>query len=265
MLMVLEDESTWPGELRDVLLENEPVLRAFEEEETRIFNDDSRDGRYLPWALRGPNRFWDQRQHVVKLIEATFEDSRLQGYHCTRFTDVEVEDIIADGMMPPSPVMLKDRIRRLQQDGTIDASIADRLIGENQTHEPTRMGRIWFVFTSAPLRERWGAGDFFRYWGGEALYNMHDKETGRAVRAVGEARIIVAAVAAVELSNRDRLADVAARRFLVNRGLGSATDLDYEGYVKRPMPAAQICQMISKSEDIFELLAGYGKWTPPLT
>jgi hypothetical protein len=64
---------------------------------------------------------------------------------------------------------------------------------------------------------------------------MYDKnpQTGSAIQPVGEARIILAAIAVIELSHRDRLADVAARQFLVRRGMGSVTNPDHEGLYRQ--------------------------------
>jgi hypothetical protein len=120
---------------------------------------------------------------------------------------------------------------------------------------------LFHLYTRAVARTVGGSGDFFRYWGGEALYNMYDKnpQTGSAIQPVGEARIILAAIAVIELSHRDRLADVAARQFLVRRGMGSVTNPDHEGYVRRPIPTAHILHIIPQSDDAFERLTECSK------
>lgn len=128
------------------------LICSFAAEETRILNDDHRDGSNLPTSLRSPNRFNDQREHVRELVEAAFEGSQLQGYHCTRLTDFEAEEIVANGMTLPNLAIFERRIRRLQTGGIIKASVADRLAGENQAHESNREGRIWFIYDSTIAR-----------------------------------------------------------------------------------------------------------------
>jgi len=261
-LLVLDDETTWPPELCDVLVKSEPVLRGFALEEIRILNDDTRDGRYLPWALRDPNAFWQQHEDLLTAVEDSLKTEWLRGYHCTKLTASEAAKIESKGMTPPTQFMLNARVDQLCQRGTIKKSIAGRLLSKNQAHENSRSGKIWFIFTSALLREESGVGDFFRYWGGEALYNSHDNDpvTSPILQSIGEAYIAVAAVPVSGLNKRHALSEVVTRRFLAARGADLTNGLDYDSWIEQAVPEGQIQRIIGQREDAFEVLTGCREW-----
>jgi hypothetical protein len=60
----------------------------------------------------------------------------------------------------------------------IDAvlSILERQKSENQSDEKYRKNMIWFCFFLPKIAGEHGIMRFFRSWGGEALYNSHEKD-----------------------------------------------------------------------------------------
>ena len=78
-------------------------------------------------------------------------------------------------MQPPNRQILAERIRRAQADGLVTAEIADRLIAENEADHKFRKGLIWFCFYEPRMKDEGAIARFFRHWGGEALYNSHER------------------------------------------------------------------------------------------
>jgi hypothetical protein len=261
-VMLLDDRRTWSRCLRNFLYENEPALRAYQQEEIRFLNDSHRDGRYIPAAERSPNMFFRRWERLLIAICDVIRDEHVLGFHCTRLTDAEMADIIANGMRLPCKGMLEARIARLQADGAINTTVAARLLSKHQAASPSRANRIWFIFTRGLLREESGVGDLFRHWGGEALYNLHDRDpvTGPILRAVGAARIITAVVPVAELGLTYVLAGIVARRFLAGRGVKLANGLGYSACVEQPILADQIPRVLSRGDSEFEALTGCDAW-----
>ena len=262
----LSDESTWPEDLLGFLKKNENILRAYEEAEAKLADDDTWGQPYVPMALRPPNPHTDARRRVLEEVECNYADIvSLRGFHCTRLTDAEVEAIRDEGMTPWDSRSLELRIAALVDARLIDRKIAARLANENEAASETRERRIWFIFTPEPLRRESGVNLLFRYWGGEALYGLHidDSETGPILRSVGTARLIEAVVAVSRLGPHAWPGDVLVRRFLSARGM-TLYGLDYENRTMLPVPPENFRRIISRSEATFEALTQCSGWNPPL-
>jgi hypothetical protein len=100
----------------------------------------------------------------------------LHGYHCTRLTQQELDHILANGMQLPHRAMLCRRILRIQDDGLIDAGTAEKLQANNQADATNRAGMIWFCFFPPHIGGQNGIDRLVRFWGGEALYGLHDQD-----------------------------------------------------------------------------------------
>jgi hypothetical protein len=99
-------------------------------------------------------------------------------------------------MQLPDAAMLLRRIDATSNEGLLSASVAERLKARNQAHERNRAGMIRFCFFPPRLAGESGIGDLLRFWGGEALYNSHDRhpETSGVLCSVGTPSIVEAEV-----------------------------------------------------------------------
>lgn len=133
---------------------------------------------FLDWA-NGPVRVdaatYDRA--IYGLIDV-LQPYAIVGWHCTRLTDREIAAIVADGMQLPDTGMLARRINTVAEEGLLTAGMAERLRSKNQAHEPNRAGMIWFCFFPPRLAGEGGIGSLLRFWGGEALYNSHNRHPG---------------------------------------------------------------------------------------
>ena len=69
------------------------------------------------------------------------------GWHCTRLTDAEVDEILHSGMQLPNAAMLARRIDALEGTDVIASDVARRLKSENQAAKGNRAGMVWFCFS----------------------------------------------------------------------------------------------------------------------
>ena len=152
------------------------------------------------------------------------------GWHCTRLTEVEADEIRRNGMQLPNAEMLARRIDALVKTDEITPDIAGRLKSENQSDETGRAGKIWFCFYPPRNAGEGGIERFFRHWGGEALYVCHENDplTSAAISCIGTPRIVEAHVPIASLQKYGSLDCSIYRRYLFSRGSRIPQPSDYE-------------------------------------
>jgi|SRR5579862_1977740 len=242
----LEAVSTWPTQ-----------LLAYLEAHREVF---------LDWA-NGPVRVdaatYDRA--IYGLIDA-MQPYALIGWHCARLTDREIVAIGVSGMWLPDAAMLIRRINAAIEEGFLTTAMGDRLKAKNQAHENNRAGMVWFCFFPPRLAGEGGIGDLLRFWGGEALYNSHDRhpETAAVLRSVGMPSIVEAEVPIAFLEPHGGLAFKVVRRYLISRGYETQEPCEHQDRVKQPLPAGCIRRVISFPTPDFLELSGCEFWREPL-
>ena len=186
--MILAKVESWPVPLLEYLASQYEMLVAHaRHERAKLEAYLNQEHGHVPMAMMPSNpHFQAQERASLKVLEL-LQSTTLRGWHCTRLTEQEVEHIKSHGMQPPNLQVLSERIRRAQADGIIEDKIAERLIAENQAGDNNRKGMIWFCFFEPRIAGQSGIERFFRCWGGEALYNSHERDpsTGQALRMIG--------------------------------------------------------------------------------
>lgn len=99
---------------------------------------------------------------------------------------------------------------------------------------------LWFCSFRPAIAGEGGIGDLLRYWGGEAVYNSHDRhpEMGKVI-AIGHPAIVEAEVP-ISWCGGDRglgLGLNIGQRFVVARGTPSPKSTQLEDNIKLPLPA----------------------------
>ena len=155
-LLDLDSPTSWPAELHTYLDEHYDLFLAWE---TKL-------GKFSGKAF-------DKAIYGLRDILQAYE---ILGWHCTRLTDAEVDEILRDGMELPNAEMLTRRIDALLKTNVIEPDVARRLKSENHAGEERRAGMVWFCFSPPGNVDEDGIGRFFRHWGGEALYVCHEDD-----------------------------------------------------------------------------------------
>ena len=241
--MSLKDEKTWPIQVRDYLDTYRDLFFDWESKKS---------------SVSGPE--YDRAIYGLRDVLKT--DYVLQGYHCTRLTEPEIEHILANGMQVPDREMLCSRINALERAGVVEPGISERLKERNQADESSRAGKIWFCFYPPRLAGQGGIERLFRSWGGEALYNSHEDDplSGSVLNKIGVPCIVEAYVPIAALPERCGLDFKIIRNYLVNRGLKTSEELDHEGYAEEPIPMKNIARVIRFPEKDFLRLTGCNRW-----
>jgi hypothetical protein len=252
--MILNDESTWPEKVIEYLTERSHILEEWEKPK---HNDDP---FHVDFALI------DKFDRFIEVLGQVVSKYELRGYHCSRLTVPEIDQIMANGMQLPNKAMLCARIQSLQNARIIEASISERLKQENQADDQNRAGMLWFCFSKNLLKGRGGVIRLFNSWGGEALYNSHERDplTGPLLRGIGSPCIIEADIPISGIPGT-RLAYTVARQFLINRGKKTGEPVDHDDYTKESVPVSNIRGIYTLRDPEFARLTGCDNWIPQLT
>ena len=247
MLLDLDQPRGWPAKLLTYLDEYHDLFLGWETKSSWV-------------TAPAYDKAIDDLIDVLQPYEIT-------GWHCTRLTNVEVEEILENGMQLPDATMLARRIDDLVKDKQITPNVARRLKSENQSDEENRAGIVWFCFFPPLIAGEGGIKRFFRHWGGEALYNSHedDQITSPVLSRIGTPCLVEANVPIALLKRHEGLAFKIVRRFLISRGYDTTEPTEYEGYINHPLPAKNIKRVIRLPDPDFYLLTGCSEWYKPLT
>ena len=245
-LLELDRPKAWPPELCAYLGEHYDLFLG---SETRRNNPSA---RAYDSALHG---LMDILQPYVIL-----------GWHCTRLTAAEADDVLRSGMQMPDAAMLERRIDALVESKEITPDLAYRLKSKNQSDEKNRAGMLWFCFFPPRKAGEAGIERFFRHWGGEALYNSHENDpvTSPAIRVIGTPCIVEVDVPVSLLKRHERLARNIVRRFLASRDYRMTESTDYEDRIVQPLLATNVRRMIRFPAPDFFALTGCAEWRRPI-
>lgn len=241
----LEAPESWPADLRTYLNRHHDL--------------------FLDWETKSTNLTAAAYDRAVYGLRDVLQQYAITGWHCTRLTEMEIADILSGGMRLPDATMLNQRIDALLTAGLVTETIARSLKARNQAHEEYRAGMVWFCFFPPRLAGESGIGRFFRFWGGEALYNSHerDTETAVAISSVGVPCLVEADVPIATLEPHGGLCFKIVRRFLISRGYQTNELVDHEDRIKHALPAENIRRIISFPEPEFVKLTGCDCWDDP--
>ena len=264
--MILAKVETWPTPLLKYLASQHEMLLAHarHEREKLVAYLNPTDG-HVPMAMMPSNPHFRERERATLQVLELLQFATLRGWHCTRLTEHEVDYIKSHGMQPPNLQVLSERIRRAQADGMIEDNVAEQLIAENQADDHNRKGMIWFCFFEPRIAGQSGIERFLRCWGGEALYNSHERDpgTGQALRMIGRPCLIQVDVPVSSFGCYTYLGDKVIRQYLLSRGFDTGEECEHEDKARDEIPAANIVRFVFYGEPEFAILTGCDLWEPP--
>ena len=250
----LDHPPTWPEELCAFLEEHHELFLRWE----------TKQGSVLAQTFdEAIVRTFDEA--IVRLANL-LRPYEIVGWHCTRLTDEEIEEISCNGMGLPDGRMLTRRINAVEEAGCLAPDVARILKLRNQADEEYRAGAVWFCFYPPGRAGEHGIERFFRHWGGEALYNSHERDpvTSQAISCIGTPCLVEANVPIAFLARHGGLELNFVRRFLVGRGLPARLVEDYEGRIVSPLPAANVRRVVLFPDPDFLELTGCSDWASPI-
>lgn len=199
---------------------------------------------------------------IYKFREILREYS-LIGYHCTKLTTEEINDVHENGLLLQDSLSLKKRISRLEETSLIDSDVSQALASKNQADASNRANMLWFCFYEPFLAGQHGIERFFRSWGGEALYNYHEGNpvTGKAISSVGTACVIKAKVPIESFKDSYYPDTSMIRVFLSNRGHKLDNDIEHEAFSTKKVGPQNILEIFEHPSEGFIALTKCDEWS----
>ena len=196
---ILDDILTWPTDTNNVLIENEEYLRKYKKREKEIDSACQRDE--LQRFNTPINEYKELWESTISQITESNEGYKIIGFHCSRYIDEEIENIICNGLHPLNSSFLKERIERLYLNNLIDLETTRQLQTKNKAEDNNRKDKICFFHSVSTLKKENDLIRLFRAWGGEALYWHYEKDTNifEILNRIGKPCIVVASCKINEL------------------------------------------------------------------
>lgn len=247
ILIDLDRPASWPAEVLAFLNDHQELFCQWERDASKV-------------GAKAYDRAIGELQHVLQPFA-------LRGWHCTRLTNEEMEQVRLHGLVLPNRQMLERRIDSLVAQSVLDADTAHLLKTRNQAGDSNRAGMVWFCFFPPAVAGETGIGRFFRHWGGEALYNSHEDDpvTSPVLRRIGTPCLIEADVPIASLAVHGDPVFKIVREFVRATCDPGAETFDYEGRIVMPLPGALVRRLIIFPEPEFMQLTGCAQWCAPPT
>lgn len=255
----LDDEATWPTDLRRILEKGLPTLRKFYAEDARIEKQQRGDVMLRIYEPHNPYR--ESRDEILAEFERALSGLFIVGWHCTRLCKDEVKLIFKEGMYPLSPETFGARLNRRFAAGDISTTEREMFEKINQVDDVNRQ-MLWFIFSRNLLRDESGVGRLFTSWGGEALYNSHENDVryGAILRSIGQPYIVEAEMPISKIDAHWEPAEWISRPFLDRRGIRDGHSPERNGHIHERIEADRIRRLISIDDPIFDELTKSASW-----
>lgn len=166
------DVATFDDELAVTLRENADLIASYWSESGRLFRE--REAR----TRRGPpeeNRFGREYQRLTETVGGMMEDRTIRAWHYTRLTDAEVAHILAEGMLPMTLAIIRERLDGAVAEGSFDQATADELYDASPYHrqfDGNRENRTWLAAEPFPVDSS-DVDELLARWGGESVAFDH--------------------------------------------------------------------------------------------
>jgi len=260
-VMALDDVDSWPNELRALLAENLRLLSQYEAERARLSMLCVEN--VLLRVSPPENQFLAARSEILRKVDELVQDTRFIGWHCTRLHDEEIDDVQRVGLVPLDVQLLERRIDTRLRAGELSADVAQRLKSVNQARDPNRRGMIWILFTRETLQDEDGVIRLFRSWGGEALYNSHERSelTGPILREIGTPCIVEVVVPVAQIETFTTVGERVLNWYLSRHDISTGNAPQMEGVVRTPIPRESLLRVIPRGTKEFLRLTNCSGWT----
>jgi len=167
--IIIDEKATWPKLIYDLIDSSKCELQNYINERKRIEIIRNR-------ATRPKNEYEDKWNSVVDLVDSYLQKHEVIGFQCSRLLDDEIEDILVNGLTPLNRDFAIQRINTVCEKGLIPYDLREKLFNKEELRDENREGAIRFFHNTSELRIEMGLYEFFKLWGGEAIYSGFEKD-----------------------------------------------------------------------------------------
>lgn len=256
--------ATWPTDLLAAVEKAKPDLVDWAERQQAINKLCKKD--VLARIQPPPNEYQDSADKHTARFDDVLSKHLFVVRHCTRLCDVDIERISKTGMLPLTPEMTKLRLADMREHGLLSEADALDLECKSQSSQSELPGSTWWILGHAPLREEDNVHLLFSYWGGEAMYSVHeDERLGAVLRSLGTAAIVEACVPYAMLRVESALFNSIGEALRNSVANSPPLEFDLEVTTTAIVQPKQIRNIFRHGTDDFEALTRATKWVTNLS
>jgi hypothetical protein len=260
----ISEIATWPTHLLAAVEKAKPHLVIWAERQQAINKLCKKD--VLARIHPPPNEHQDSADKHTARFDDVLSKHLFVVRHCTRLCDVDIERISKTGMLPLTHEMTKLRLADMRARGYLSAADALDLERKSQSGQSERPGSTWWILGHAPLREEDNVHLLFSYWGGEAMYSVHeDERLGAVLRSLGTAAIVEACVPYAMLRVENALFNSIGEALRNSVANSPPLPFDLEVTTTKIVQPEQIRNIVLHGTPAFEALTGAENWVSNFT
>ena len=239
--------SSYPSQLLEVIKKEIDVFRA--------------------WELDFPSRSASSYDRSMERLCEALQPYAVRGWHCTKLTRSEIEDVRVNGLRVLNYKFLEARIGSLVKESIVDVNLARLLLSGSRARDSNRAGMAWFCFYEPRFAGEEGIRRLLSNWGGEALYWAFEghSEVGPILRNIGIPAVVEARVPINVLRSADRIAVAAVRVYLKAMGERVLESAKAEHYSIFDIPASFLEAIHVYPESGFRAITSCDGWRLPLS
>nr|AQQ75020.1 hypothetical protein [uncultured bacterium] len=245
-MLLLDDVNTWPSSVVDIIESNKKACQDYL---------NAKEGIDTGAAKNISNPYNKQWCGILSKLGIAINDLHVIGFHCTRLTDEEIENIRSGGLEPLTPELIERRLSLLRQQNSITKADYTFLLNNNRSNDDNRKGKVWFFLNSKTLTKESALCRLFRSWGGESIY--WGKENDKRIEHIfktGKPCIVLGELYVRELDLLQSVPSMLVKIYL-NQNMGIVIDADC--CITRRVTVVHIIQ---HGEKLFEQLTGFSRW-----
>jgi len=252
--IIIDASETWPQELVNLLQQSKELLMNYLEEEKSI--DEAAIENVILRVNRPNNRFQQEWDEAILRIKSIISNSRFIGFHCTRLTMDEINDVLLNGLRPLNEELLSKKLKMLLDSKTIDDDEYHDMLVNKKVNEEGRKGKVFTFHELNTLNDESGLKRLFRCWGGEYFYygNEDNNDFRDKYFNIGKATILLTSHQYKDVQQRD----IEIR--MIKNFLFYDTDYrgnDFDNWHHKPV---KVLNFINEDNDLFNDLTGYNTW-----
>lgn len=254
--IIIDIIETWPQEIINIFEENLDNLKSYLDFEDEIDNKMDEDITIRYQRPQNPyNTIWEC---VMSEVEEILKKETFIGFHCSRLTNYEIDNIEEIGLKPLNEEFLESKLKMLYNHNLISENDLFYFNKNNSAHKKNRKDRVCMFFASKTLTNEGGLFRLFRSWGGEALYlnNEHNSEINSILFGIGTPCIVLCKVTHAEIDKYPRLSPTLAEIFLNSNEIDGFS-YDFELHINK---IVKVIKVLREEEQLFEYLTGFSNW-----
>ncbi|MES2653394.1 MAG: hypothetical protein V4663_16770 [Bacteroidota bacterium] len=247
--MNINYENSWPDDVLEFLADNFDLFLQYE-----LHLKNERNNYHYADHSRSKNQ-----------LREILNNHKIIGFHCTRLLQAEIDCIRLYGLTLQNNQNMFKRIRMLKIMGEFNSAEIESLAGISY-YNKFRSPKLHFCFSQLKNEGEQGIGNFFKYWGGEALRDKlaMDMTIIEKLKNVGIPCIIEASLPINNLYFLRSLEETVAKTYIINCHFETNEIIDLEGWQTEEVAAEEIVNIHEFPEPSFLKLTECNTWDEKL-